>query len=90
MAVRVLSYGFAVSDRLEAAVSQVLDDGLRTGDIYKEGFPNTRKALAIETGSVIAHDTVPASITFNYLDLSFQRGKTATTRQTHQHEGKIP
>lgn len=37
-----------VSDRLEAAVSQVLDDGLRTGDIYKEGFPNTRKVKCSE------------------------------------------
>jgi 3-isopropylmalate dehydrogenase len=26
-----------VADRLEAAVNKALDDGLRTGDIYKEG-----------------------------------------------------
>ncbi|KAF5836112.1 3-Isopropylmalate dehydrogenase [Dunaliella salina] len=37
-----------VSDRLEAAVSQVLDEGLRTGDIFKEGYPNTRKVKCSE------------------------------------------
>jgi hypothetical protein len=37
-----------VSDRLEAAVSQALDDGLRTGDIFKEGYPGTRKVKCSE------------------------------------------
>jgi len=31
-------------------VSQVLDDGLRTGDIFKEGTPNTRKVKCSEVG----------------------------------------
>ncbi|EFJ43816.1 3-Isopropylmalate dehydrogenase [Volvox carteri f. nagariensis] len=39
-----------VADRLEAAVNAVLDAGLRTGDIYKEG-PDTRLVKCSEMGS---------------------------------------
>lgn len=37
-----------VSDRLEAAVNQALDDGLRTGDIFKDGYHGTRKVKCSE------------------------------------------
>lgn len=40
-AAMMLKYSFdmdAESDAIEAAVNKVLDDGLRTGDIYSEGM----------------------------------------------------
>ncbi|KXZ56335.1 hypothetical protein GPECTOR_1g296 [Gonium pectorale] len=40
-----------VADRLEAAVNAVLDAGLRTGDIYKEGQAGTRLVKCSEMGA---------------------------------------
>ena len=40
-----------VADAIEAAVEKVLDQGLRTGDIYTEG---TRKVSTGEMGSAVA------------------------------------
>ncbi|GLC32987.1 hypothetical protein PLESTB_000383200 [Pleodorina starrii] len=40
-----------VADRLEAAVNAVLDAGLRTGDIYKDGTAGTRLVKCSEMGA---------------------------------------
>ena len=50
----MLRYSFSLSqeaDAIEAAVSKVLDQGYRTGDIYTEGF---KKVGTSEMGSLIA------------------------------------
>jgi 3-isopropylmalate dehydrogenase len=41
----------ALAERIEKAVSKVLDQGLRTGDIYTEG---TRKVGTSEMGDAVA------------------------------------
>lgn len=45
-----------VADRLEAAVNAVLDAGLRTSDIYKEGTAGTKLVKCSEMGeALMAH-----------------------------------
>ena len=50
----MLRYSFAqtkAADAIEQAVSLVLDQGLRTGDIYSEGC---RKVGTVEMGDAVA------------------------------------
>ncbi|KAG2493346.1 hypothetical protein HYH03_008479 [Edaphochlamys debaryana] len=42
-----------VAERLEKAVDAVLDAGLRTGDIYKQGTPNTKLVKCSEMGEAL-------------------------------------
>ena len=46
-----ISWFAKAADAIEAAVEKVLDQGLRTGDIYTEG---TRKVSTGEMGSAVA------------------------------------
>ncbi|MCI8524743.1 MAG: 3-isopropylmalate dehydrogenase [Oscillospiraceae bacterium] len=55
-AAMLLRYSFgltAEADAMERAVSQVLDQGLRTGDIYDEAAPGCRKVGCREMGAAI-------------------------------------